>query len=149
MWADGNKVIFSHYFIEHVLTPRPVARTLGDQLRWMKSTRYSRPLGHIGTGLTYAMPFGVLGLIAGFAIGRPRFGLMLLLCAMANRIIQSLTVGWGLIRDRRALLFCWLYPLRDLLGWFLWTASFMGRNFFWRGEKYKFIDGGKIIPQDR
>lgn len=149
VWADGNKVIFSHYFIEHVLTPRPVARTLGDQLRWMKSTRYSRPLGHIGTGLTYAMPFGVLGLIAGIAIGRPRFGLMLLLCAMANRIIQSLTVGWGLIRDRRALLLCWLYPLRDLLGWFLWTASFMGRNFVWRGEKYKFMDGGKIIPQDR
>ncbi len=69
IWAAGYKVIFSHHIIQHVLTPRPLKRTLGDQLRWMKSTRFSRPLGHLGTGLTYAMPFGVLGLIAATALG--------------------------------------------------------------------------------
>ena len=50
IWAAGYKVIFSHHIIQHVLTPRSLKRTLGDQLRWMKSTRFSRPLGHIGTG---------------------------------------------------------------------------------------------------
>ena len=64
IWAAGYKVIFSHHIIQHVLTPRSLKRTLGDQLRWMKSTRFSRPLGHAGTGLTYAMPFGVLGRVA-------------------------------------------------------------------------------------
>ena len=62
VWAAGYKVIFSHHIVQHVLTPRPLKRTLGDQLRWMKSTRFSRPMGHLGTGLTYAMPFGILGL---------------------------------------------------------------------------------------
>ena len=70
IWAAGYKVIFSHHIIQHVLTPRSLKRTLGDQLRWMKSTRFSRPLGHMGTGLTYAVPFGVLGLVAGAATGR-------------------------------------------------------------------------------
>jgi ceramide glucosyltransferase len=28
--------------------------------RWMKSTRYSRPMGHLGMALTFAMPYGVL-----------------------------------------------------------------------------------------
>ena len=45
IWAAGYKVIFSHHIIQHVLTPRSLKRTLGDQLRWMKSTRFSRPLG--------------------------------------------------------------------------------------------------------
>jgi ceramide glucosyltransferase len=69
IWAAGYKVIFSHHFVYHVLTPRPFLRTLGDQLRWMKSTRHSRPLGHIGSGLTFAMPFGILGFISATALG--------------------------------------------------------------------------------
>lgn len=44
---------------------------------------------------------------------------------------------------------CWLYPLRDLLGFFLWLASFSGRGFVWRGERYSFHKGGKIIAADR
>src|SRR5512140_3867081 len=31
IWRAGYKVIFSHYFVHHVLTPRPFIRTLGDQ----------------------------------------------------------------------------------------------------------------------
>jgi len=149
VWMAGYKVIFSHDVIEHVLTPRPLGRTLGDQLRWMKSTRYSRPLGHVGTGLTYAMPFGILGLIAAAALGHPAFGVLLFLVAVANRVIQSIAVGWGLIGDRRSLYFSFLYPIRDLVGWCLWVCSFTGGNFFWRGEMYRFTKGGKIVPQER
>jgi len=149
VWQAGYRVIFSHHVIQHVLTPRPVGRTIGDQLRWMKSTRYSRPLGHIGTGLTYAMPFGILGLIAAAALGHPAFGVLLLCSAVLNRVIQTIAVGRGLIGDRRALYFAWLYPIRDLVGWFLWVCSFTGGNFFWRGEMYRFTKGGKIVPRDR
>src|SRR5437773_1812421 len=81
IWAAGYKVIFSHHFIHHVLTPRSIFRTLGDQLRWMKSPRHSRPWGHIGSGLTFAMPFGLLGLVAAFALGNVRLGLAMLAVA--------------------------------------------------------------------
>src|SRR4029077_6385863 len=53
IWAKGYKVTLSHHIAKNVLTPRSALRTLGDQLRWMKSTRYSRPAGHLGTGLTF------------------------------------------------------------------------------------------------
>ena len=149
VWAAGYKVVLSHYVIEHVLPPRSFWRTLGDQLRWMKSTRYSRPLGHIGYGLTFAMPFGVLGLIAGIGLGNLRLGLILFGVAWANRMIQSLVVGWGLTRDWRSLAFCWLYPLRGLQGFLIWAASFTSRSFFWRGETYLFNEGGRIVPRDR
>ena len=50
--GKGYKVVLSHHIVSNVLTSRSLLRTLGDQLRWMKSTRYSRPAGHAGTGLT-------------------------------------------------------------------------------------------------
>ncbi len=149
IWIAGYKVVLSHHIVGHVLVPRSLAQTFGDQLRWMKSTRYSRPKGHVGTGLTFAMPFGVLGLISALALGNLRLGVALLGAAFVNRVLQSIAVGWGVIRDQRALYYCWLYPLRDFLGFCTWAGSFTGRRFFWRGETYRFSEGGRITPQHR
>jgi ceramide glucosyltransferase len=149
VWAAGYKVALSHYKPGHVLMPRTWSQSLGDQLRWMKSTRYSRPAGHVGSGLTYAVPFGLLGFISGIAAGHPMLGWCLLAFSIANRVLQSLLVGWGVIRDPRALKFCWLYPLRDLLGFFTWLGSFTSRGFQWRGETYLFGEEGRITPKLR
>jgi ceramide glucosyltransferase len=149
IWAKGYKVILSHHIVFNVLTSRSPLRTMGDQLRWMKSTRYSRPAGHAGTGLTYAMPFGILGLIAAAALGRPWLGVGLLAFACLNRMIQSVVVGWNVARDPRAIRFCWLYPLRDFFGFLAWAISYTSRDFYWRGETYRFGKGGKIAPLER
>jgi ceramide glucosyltransferase len=149
VWAAGHNVVLSHHVVGHVLMPRSFTQSFGDQLRWMKSTRYSRPKGHVGTGLTFALPFGILGVISAATLGHVRMGFALLAAAILNRVIQSVVVGWGVIRDWRALAFCWLYPLRDLLGSLTWAGSFISRSFFWRGEIYCFGAGGKISPQHR
>src|SRR6266853_3705871 len=148
VWAAGYRVIFSHHIVQHVLTPRSLKRTLGDQLRWMKSTRFSRPLGHIGTGLTSAAPFGLLGLVAGAATGHLGLAVGLFAAAFVNRVVQSAAVGWAVIGDRRSLYLSWLYPVRDFLGFLIWLGSFSSRTFFWRGEIYRFSKGGRIIPQN-
>ncbi len=146
----GYEVVLSHYKVGHVLASRSLLRTLGDQLRWMKSTRFSRPLGHVGSGLTYSVPFGLLALLLGLSAGdHVRAGFELFLIAWLNRVVLALAVGWGIMRDRRALWLCWLYPLRDLLGFGIWAASFSGKTFFWRGETYQFGDKGRITPEQR
>ena len=149
IWRAGYQVIFSHHFIHHVLTPRTLRRTLGDQLRWMKSTRHSRPWGHIGAGMTFAVPFGLLAFLSAAALGYARLGLVLLSAAVLNRVIQCGVVGWGLLKDPRALRLSWLYPVRDLQGFLVWAASFTSHEFYWRGETYRFTDDGRIIAQDR
>jgi ceramide glucosyltransferase len=149
IWAKGYQVILSHHIVRNVLSSRSAMRTLGDQLRWMKSTRYSRPAGHAGTGLTYAVPFGILGLLAAGALGHLTLGIELLALACLNRVIQSVAVGWGVARDPRAVGLGWLYPVRDLFGFVAWALSYTSRDFYWRGETYRFGKGGRIAALER
>ena len=142
--AAGKKVVLSRHVIDHVALNRSARASLAHQLRWMKSTRFSRPLGHVGAVMSFAMPFGLLGLAAGIATGSWTLGFGLLSLAVLNRVVQSIAVGWGVVRDSRSLWFCWLYPVRDLLGFFLWGASFFGTEIVWRGEYYQLEAGGKM-----
>ena len=147
----GYEVILSHYKVGHVLSACSLRRTFGDQLRWMKSTRYSRPWGHVGSGLTYAVPFGLLALILRIGSHGQHLAMAWALFAAAwlNRMLLALVVGWGIIRDPRCIWLCWLYPLRDLLGFCTWAGSFTGNKFLWRGEPYQFGEEGRISPVAR
>jgi len=148
--SAGFQVVLSHYRVGHVLAGRSLRRTFGDQLRWMKSTRFSRPWGHVGSGLTYAVPFGLTALLLGITSHHHLLlGGALFAAAWLNRMLLAMAIGWGVIRDRRCLRFCWLYPVRDLLGFCTWAVSFAGNKFFWRGEPYEFGEEGRITPVQR
>jgi len=142
----GYRVILSHYRVAHVLCTQTFRQTFATQVRWMQSTRFSRPKGHLGTGLTFAVPFGILALISSTALGHPLLGLSLFAWSLLNRIVQCVVIGYFIARDRRALTRCSLYPLRDLLGFVVWVASYCsGSTFHWRGELYRFTPGGRIL----
>jgi ceramide glucosyltransferase len=145
VYEAGCRVALSHCRVAHVLCAGSLRQTFATQVRWMQSTRYSRPRGHLGTGLTFAVPFGLLGLIAAAALDHAALGFALFAASVVNRIVQCAVIGCGVIGDRRALGLCWLYPLRDLLGFVVWCASYCtGSDFHWRGELYRFTPGGRI-----
>jgi ceramide glucosyltransferase len=144
-YAAGKRVLLSRHIIEHVAVNLSAQTSLLHQLRRMKSTRFSRPLGHVGALMTFAMPFGLLGLAAGLAMGNWKLGFGLLCLGMLNRVVLSIVTGWEVVRDPGSLRFCWLYPVRDLLGFLLWCASFWGTEIVWRGERYQLIAGGKMV----
>jgi ceramide glucosyltransferase len=145
IYESGRQVVLSQHVIEHFACNRSFKPSILHQLRWMKSTRFSRPVGHIGTVLTFAMPFGLLGAGAGIALGRPLLGLSLLAAAILNRLLMAVAAGWGAVHDRRSLRNCWLYPIRDLMGFFFWVGSFFGRRIVWRGDRYRLEYGGKMV----
>ena len=144
VYKSGRQVVLSEHVIDHVVFNRSFKPSILHQLRWMKSTRFSRPKGHIGTVLTFAMPFGLLALGADAAAGHPVLGLALFAWAVLNRLLMAVTAGWGAVHDRRSLRDCWLYPVRDLMGFFFWSASFVGRRIVWRGDLYRLEYGGKM-----
>ena len=147
VFEAGKQVVLSRYVVDHVAVHQRCLASLQHQVRWMKSTRFSRPKGHVGTGLTFAMPFGLLGLLAGVVMGDPLLGLALLLYAALNRMTEAMLAGWSVVRDPLALRYFWLYPIRDLMGFFLWCASFFNTSIVWRGERYQLQPGGKMVRE--
>jgi ceramide glucosyltransferase len=142
---SGRKVVISENVIDHYVVNRSFKGSMLHQARWMLSTRFSIPVGHAASIMSFAMPFGVLAAIAGSLCGHSSLGWWLLGWTLANRMVMSVAVGWGVLRDRRALSCCWLYPLRDLMGFGFWLASYAGDTVEWRGEKYRLTTGGRMI----
>lgn len=142
--AAGYRVELSSYLAEHVLSDETFASCFRRQLRWNRSTRYSRPKGHVGTGLTYAMPYGILGALGGVALGRPDLGLALLAFAVLRCLVQGLVVGGAVLKLREFFAETVLNAVHDLIGFGAWIGSFTGRDFLWRGERYSFGPGGRV-----
>jgi len=102
-------------------------------------------MGHMGMALTFAMPDGLLGLLAGAASGRLLPGVILFAGTFLNRALLSVIAGWGALHDPRSLAYCWLYPLRDLMGFGFWLASHFSGKISWRDEQYRLEVGGKMV----
>jgi ceramide glucosyltransferase len=142
---SGRRVVMSQHVIDHVVINRRFACSMHHQIRWMKSTRFSRQAGHAGTAMTFAMPFGLLAFAAAGALHHWALGAGLFAAALLNRVVLSIAAGWGVVRDRRALRLAWLYPLRDLMGFVFWCASYSGRMIVWRGDWYRLEEGGHMM----
>jgi ceramide glucosyltransferase len=140
--ASGSTVQLSSHIIDHCIVNDSFWRNFSHQWSWMKSTRFSRPWGHLGTGLTFATPFGLLGLLAGYAMGMPLLGWSLLAWSWFSRVLLCLAAGGWVVGDPAAYRLCWLYPLRDLLGFVLWVASYTSRKVGWRDDRFVLEKGG-------
>jgi ceramide glucosyltransferase len=143
----GYRVALSHHVIDHVVSQTTFQKMWGSQLRWAKSTRYSRPKGHFGSGLIYAAPFGLLGFAAAALLGKTGLGLSLLVAACLNRVIESWLVGWTVVRDPVALKQPWMNVFRDLLGFAVWAASYTAARAVWRSSNYE-LRRDKIVLRE-
>jgi ceramide glucosyltransferase len=140
----GQKVILSHHVIDHIVINLSLAASLKHQVRWMKSTRFSRPKGHFGTSLAFSVPFGLLGWATAAALGHAWLGLALFVWSITTREALSIAVGRLVVRDPSWFNLLVLYPLRDLMGFGFWAASYMGSRILWRGRVFQLLPGGKM-----
>jgi len=144
----GYRVVLSRHIIDHVVPPMTFQRMWDRQVRWAKGTRWSRPKGHFGTGLIFAMPYGIFGLLGGLLADHWIVGLAFLVAAILNRLIESWAIGWGVVRDPVARNRAWLYPVRDLLGFAVWCASYLSKRAVWRDKRYQLVKGGRIVLRE-
>lgn len=143
----GFRVVLSNHVVDHVSPPMTFRKMWERQLRWAMGTRYSRPKGHLGTGLTFAVPYGILGLVAASLLGHPLVGLALFTASLLNRMAQCWIVGWWAARDPLALRAVLLYPLRDLHGFIIWCASYLSKRSLWRDNNYELLKGGRLVAR--
>ena len=139
----GYRVVLSSHIIDHVVNQKSFQRMWQNQLRWAQSTRYSRPWGHFGSGLIFAIPYGLLGFAAATLLGHWHVGAALLAAALLNRLAEAWLVGWTVVRDPKVRRAPWLYPLRDLIGFFVWFASYLNLRYVWRDSRFE-LKGTRI-----
>jgi ceramide glucosyltransferase len=141
--AQGTGVRLATHVIRLMVQDSPFWLSFKNQLRWMQSTRRSRPWGHLGTGLTFAMPFGAFGLLWGLFSGHAALGCLWLLAMVVNRWLQAGAI-LSVLGDSERVYNALIYPLRDVLGSLLWLGSYGGENFYYRGKVYKLKEGGRV-----
>ena len=139
----GYRVVLSGHIIDHVVNQKSFRRMWQNQLRWAQTTRYSRPKGHFGSGLIFAVPYGLLGFLAAAGLGHWGLGALLLSATVLNRMAEAWLVGWMVVRDPQVRRAPWLYPLRDLLGFLVWFASYLNLRYVWRDSRFE-LKGTRI-----
>jgi len=144
VFKQGKKVALSRHAIDHIVINASLTDSLKHQVRWMKSTRFSRPKGHFGTALTFSMPFGVLALAAALAMGRPLLGLVLFGWGIVTRWAIAWSAGRRVVHDPSLFGLLVLYPVRDLMGFGFWAASYLSSSIVWRGKEYELLPGGRM-----
>ena len=144
----GYTVVLSSHVIDHIVNQSTFKKMWQNQLRWRVTERYCRPKGYIGMGLIFAMPFGLLGLLAGGVLGSWGLGFGLFSWAVVNRMVEAFAVGWIVLRDKPLLSRIWLYPTRDLLGFLVWCRSFFGSRIAWRSSKFELQGERMVLRKD-
>ncbi|HZS05677.1 MAG TPA: bacteriohopanetetrol glucosamine biosynthesis glycosyltransferase HpnI [Blastocatellia bacterium] len=139
----GCEVVLSDYVVEHLSGPDTFATMLRHQLRWGRSTRISRPKGYAGLILTYGTATSLLLLVA---LGFSAFGWVIFAITMAVRMLTAWCFGVVALGDRVLAKNFLLVPLRDLIGFGVWAASFVGDEIQWRGTTFRVLPSGKIRP---
>jgi len=142
--AHGHTVALSSYTIDHIVLHAKFLDSIKHQVRWMKSTRFSRPKGHFGTGLTFATPFGLLVFAAALLLQRPWLGVAALAWSVVGRMLQAWVVGKYVVEERTLWQTVLLFPIRDLMGFFFWMLSYSSNRILWRGEIYELLAEGRM-----
>jgi ceramide glucosyltransferase len=65
--------------------------------------------------------------------------------AVLLRVAVALQVGLGVVHDHAVWRHLWLLPLRDLVAFWVWFASFADNKVRWRGDIFV-LESGKIRP---
>jgi ceramide glucosyltransferase len=141
MATHGHKVVLSTHAVEHHILNTSFGSSARHQIRWMRGTRFYRPKGHLGTVLTFSVPYGLAAAVA-LASHQPVLAVLLLGWSWATRVGLAALVSGLVVREPLLWRSAMLYPVRDLLGFFLWSASYLGNEVLWRGEVYELLRGG-------
>jgi ceramide glucosyltransferase len=135
---SGARVLLSSEVIEHRIGSQKFAANLRHRMRWLRSTRRSRPLGYIGQVFTNPLP---LALLVWAAV--PGWWPMVAVTVVV-RAASAWAQAWWVLRDPRVSRYWWVIPLQDVWSFLLWCAGFFGNTVVWRGRTYYVARDGRF-----
>ncbi len=136
----GWKIELSRYVIDEVMSGESLRSVLSRELRWSRTTRVCRPLGHFGLIFTFGSVYALL--LA--AIWRSFSALSILIIVLVLRTVCA----WLCARklgDEEFPRRMHLLALRDVVSFFVWAAGYLGSTVKWRGRKLRLRKDGRMV----
>jgi ceramide glucosyltransferase len=136
----GMDVAIAAPVVAHSCTERSARELFGHELRWARTIRAIDPKGFAGSVVTHPLPFALLfAALSGF----DPFAWIVVDAAIACRLLLMLAVDRSFPGQPRGR---WLLPLRDLLSFAIFLASFFVGKVSWRGRRYRVLADGTLSP---
>lgn len=137
----GFEVVLVDLVVETHLPAYSFREFFEHQMRWARSTRDSRQRGYLGILLTFGLPWAMIAVLLSRGVW---WSWIVLAAAALLRAAVAFRVA-GVVRDSSITRHLWLVPLRDLIAFWVWFASFAGHQVHWRGDIF-ILENGRIRP---
>jgi ceramide glucosyltransferase len=124
----GRHVVLSPHVVDNVVAEPSLAALFRHELRWSRTIRAIAPAGFAGSILTQPIALALLAL------------------ALVCRAVMVRMVDRALRLPATPL---WLMPLRDLLSFAVFIATFLSRTVAWRDRTFRIGRDGQLIHERR
>jgi ceramide glucosyltransferase len=134
----GLSTVVAPYIVENRVSEPSLASVWLHELRWARTSRTMAPAGFAGSIITHTV---VIGACAAAIIGRGPEAWTILAASLLLRWGSAAATARWLDLPRRGL---WLLPLRDILSFAVFVASFCGRSVLWRNQEFRVESSGRL-----
>ena len=136
----GLKVAIPPFTLGHTFSDESFLELIAHELRWARTIRLVDPKGYAGSILTHPLPFALAALpLSGFSA----IAVIILAATLASRLFIPIQVERLPGGGKSSL---WLSPLRDLVSFAVFVASFVPGAVSWRGRRYSVESDGSVTP---
>lgn len=136
----GRRIVLAPEIVETMAADLGWRDVWLRHLRWSRTVRVSRPLGHAGLILTQPVMWS-LALLA--VAGMTPWTLAVSAVGLASKLAASWAAGRA-TGSRFVFYQLWLAPMVELWSFAVWAWSFMGRRVVWRGRALRLDSSGRI-----
>jgi len=134
----GGRTVVAPVLVAHGCADATLGEMLAHELRWARTVRSVDPAGFFGSGVTHAF---VLALIGAALLQASPASLAVLALTMIIRVWMIRHVA-GITAPAKAS--SWLFPLRDVLSFVVFVASFFITVVDWRGARFRVDQSGGL-----
>lgn len=139
---SGHKVKLSSYIVQIMLPPMSFLHMMKHQVRWARGIRACRPWGYLGSLITHGTVLAFLNVLVS---GGSVISVFLFAATLTCRFAVAWYVGIKGTGDIALRQNFYLIPLRDVLGFIIWSLGQTGKRVIWRGKVFCLIEDGKMI----
>ena len=134
--VQGYKVDLSPYVVDNIVEEKTYRGLVGHELRWARTIFLLNPVGHFFSLLMNTISVAAICLVlTGLATGIEPFELIPVALAIFLRLMLHYVVSRFLGLKHPAPY--WMIPVRDVMSFAVWFASFLGREVHWRGGLFE------------